>query len=106
MSNKVIYDLDMLSLKVKCCVFYKKYCILNVIVKIPFSFSLPNSHGICKVAWHKVIKSKPLGGLGLGFIHSKNLALMFKWLWNLDKGVVGGWQELILRKYLPHFANG
>jgi mannosylglycoprotein endo-beta-mannosidase len=65
-----------------------------------------NSHGICKVAWHKVIKSKPLGGLGLGSIHSKNLALMFKWLWNLDKGVVGGWQELILRKYRSYFANG
>jgi hypothetical protein len=31
---------------------------------------------------------------------------MFKWLWNLDKGVVGGWQELILWKYRPHFANG
>jgi hypothetical protein len=55
-----------------------------------------NSHGICKVAWHKVIKSKPLGGLGLGSIHNKNLALMFKWLWNLDKRVVGGWQDLIL----------
>ena len=65
-----------------------------------------NSHGICKVAWHKVIKSKPLRGLGLGSIHSKNLALMFKWLWNLDKGVAGGWQELILQKYRPHFTNG
>ena len=65
-----------------------------------------NSHGICKVAWHKVIKSKLLGGLGLGSIHNKNLALMFKWLWNLDKGVVGDWQELILRKYRPHFTNG
>ena len=31
---------------------------------------------------------------------------MFKWLWNLDKGVAGGWQELILRKYQPHFTNG
>jgi len=65
-----------------------------------------NSHGICKVAWHKVIKSKPLGGLGLGSIHNKNLALMFKWLWNLDKRVVGGWQDLILRKHQPYFVNG
>jgi hypothetical protein len=65
-----------------------------------------NSHGICKVAWHKVIKSKPLGGLGLGSIHNKNLALMFKWLWNLDKRVVGGWQDFILRKHRPYFVNG
>jgi hypothetical protein len=65
-----------------------------------------NSHGICKVAWNKVIKSKSLGGLGLGSIHNKNLALMFKWLWNLDKRVVGGWQDLILRKHQPYFVNG
>ena len=65
-----------------------------------------NSHGICKVAWHKVIKSKSFNGLGLGSLHNKNLALLFKWLYNLDKGVAGGWQDLILRKYWPHFANG
>jgi hypothetical protein len=33
-----------------------------------------NSRGICKVAWHKVIKSKPFGNLGLGSLHNKNLA--------------------------------
>jgi len=64
------------------------------------------SHGIFKVAWHKVIKSKSSGGLGLGSIHNKNLALLFKWLWNLDDGVAGGWQEHILLKYRPHFING
>jgi len=58
------------------------------------------------VAWHKVIKSKSSGGLGLGSIHNKNLALLFKWLWNLDNGVVGGWQEHILLKYRPRFING
>ena len=56
--------------------------------------------------WHKVIKSKSFGDLELGSLHDKNLALLFKWLWNLDKGVAGGWQDLILRKYQPHFANG
>jgi hypothetical protein len=58
------------------------------------------------VAWHNVIKSKSFGGLGLGSLHNKHLALLFKWLWNLDKGVAGGWQDLILQKYRPHFANG
>jgi hypothetical protein len=54
-----------------------------------------NSHGICNVAWHKVIKSKSSDGLGMGSLHNKNLALLFKWLWNLDKGMAGGWQDLI-----------
>jgi hypothetical protein len=39
------------------------------------------------VPWHKVIKSKSFGDLELGSLHDKNLALLFKWLWNLDKGV-------------------
>ena len=39
-----------------------------------------NSHGIFKVAWHKVIKSKSYSGLGLGSLHIKNLAPLFKWL--------------------------
>jgi len=33
-----------------------------------------NLCGICKVAWHKIIKSKPFGDLGLGSLHNKNLA--------------------------------
>jgi hypothetical protein len=57
------------------------------------------------VAWHKVIKSKSSRGLRLWSLHNKNLALLFKWLWNLDKGVVGGWQDFILQKYQPHFTN-
>jgi len=56
------------------------------------------------VAWHKVIKSKSSRGLRLGSLHDKNLALL--WLWNLDKGVAGGWQDFILQKYQPHFTNG
>jgi hypothetical protein len=65
-----------------------------------------NSHGICNVALYKVIKSKSLGGLGLGSLYHKNLALLFKWVWNLDNGVTKGWQEFILYKYQPNFANG
>lgn len=83
--------------------------ITKVISSINCSFlwkGTSNSHGICKVAWQKVIKNKPLGGLGLGSLHNKNLALLFKWLWNLDKGVAGGWQDLILWKYQPKIANG
>jgi len=83
--------------------------IINVISSINHSFlwsgSL-NSHGICNVALYKVIKSKSLGGLGLGSLYHKNLALLFKWVWNLDNGVTKGWQEFILYKYQPNFANG
>jgi len=62
-----------------------------------------NSHGIYKVTWHKIIKSKPFGGLGLRSFHNKNFAMSFKWLWNLDKGMAWGWQELFLWKYMPYF---
>jgi hypothetical protein len=83
--------------------------IIKVISSLTRSFlwkGTSTSHGIFKVAWHKVIKSKSSGGLGLGSIHNKNLALLFKWIWNLDNGVVGGWQEHILLKYRPRFING
>jgi hypothetical protein len=83
--------------------------IIKVISSLTRSFlwkGTSTSHGIFKVAWHKVIKSKSSSGLGLGSIHNKNLALLFKWLWNLDNGVVGGWQEHILLKYRPRFING
>jgi hypothetical protein len=50
---------------------------------------------MCKVAWNKVIKPKDHGGLGLGSLQGKNLALMFKWIWHLDSGNVGGWLETI-----------
>jgi len=83
--------------------------IIKVISSLTRSFlwkGTSTSHGIFKVAWHRVIKSKSFGGLGLRSIYNKNLALLFKWLWNLDKGVAGGWQEHILLKYRPHFMNG
>jgi hypothetical protein len=42
----------------------------------------------------------------LGSLHNKNLALLFKWLWNLNKGVALGWKDLIFQKYQPKFTNG
>ena len=56
----------------------------------------------------KIVKAckEKLWRFELESIHSKNLALLFKWLWNLDNGVAGDWQEHILLKYRPHFMNG
>jgi len=54
-----------------------------------------NVSKMCKVAWNKVIKPKDHGGLGLGSLQGKNLALIFKWIWHLDSGNVGGWLETI-----------
>jgi hypothetical protein len=57
--------------------------IINAISYINHIFFLwngiSNSHAICKVAWHKIIKCKSFGGLDLGSLHHKNLALLFKW---------------------------
>jgi hypothetical protein len=82
--------------------------IINVISSINCFFlwsGCSTSHEIFKVAWHKVIKSKSLGGLDLGFLYHKILALLFKWDWNLDNEVARGWQKFILRKYQPNLAN-
>jgi hypothetical protein len=49
---------------------------------------------------------KSRGRLGLGSIYNKNLALLFKWMWNLDNRWYGGWQEFIVNKYKPCFDNG
>jgi len=80
-------------------IYYMPKGIINVISSINHSFlwsdSL-NSHGNCNVALYKAIKSKSLGGLDLGSLYHKNLALLFKWVWNLDNGVARGWQEFIL----------
>lgn len=56
--------------------------IINAISSINRSFlwnGILNSHGIFKVARHKVIKSKSLSGLGLGSLDHKNLDVLFKW---------------------------
>jgi len=55
--------------------------IINVISSINHFFLWSGSlysHGICNVALYKVIKSKSLGGLSLGSLYHKNLALLFK----------------------------
>ncbi|KAJ9546518.1 hypothetical protein OSB04_019061 [Centaurea solstitialis] len=36
---------------------------------------------ICWLAWEKVIRDKPFGGLGIGSLHACNLAMLVKWRW-------------------------
>jgi len=75
--------------------------IINVISSINCSFSwsgCSTSHEIFKVAWHKVIKLKSLDGLDLGSLNHKNLALFFKWAWNLKNGVAKGLAKIYSSK--------
>jgi hypothetical protein len=90
-------------------VFLMPQSIIKTIFSILGRFLWSGSSDVsemCKVAWNKVIKLKDHRGLGLGSLQGKNLALMFQWIWHLDGGNVGGWQEIIFNKYRPLFSIG
>ena len=57
------------------------------------------------VAWDLVVKSKSRGGLGIGNLKKKNLALFGKWLWSflLEQNFL--WGMVIRSKYGLH-PNG
>jgi len=61
---------------------------------------------IYKVAWQIVVRGKNREGLDIGSLEGKNKALLFKWLWRLRDNNLGGWQELISKKYQASFTNG
>lgn len=49
--------------------------------------------------WEVVLKDKEQGGLGLGRLKERNLALLGKWLWrfSMDQGSL--WHSIILSRY-------
>ena len=57
------------------------------------------------VAWELVVRSKDRGGLGLGNLRKKNLALLGKWLWRFPLEQQSLWAMVIRSKYGKH-ANG
>ena len=50
-------------------------------------------------AWHLIELPKSLGGLGLGNIHQKNLALLAKWVWRYLSEPHPLWRKLVQEKY-------
>ena len=50
------------------------------------------------VMWSEVIKPKSKGGLGLGSLENKNLALLAKWWWRFGKEKEALWRRLIAIK--------
>ena len=57
------------------------------------------------VAWETVIKSKKKGGLALGNLKKKNLALLGKWLWRFPPEQESPWAKIVRSKYGLHL-NG
>lgn len=49
--------------------------------------------------WNEVVKPKGAGGLGLGDLRLKNLALLEKWLWRFGKEKEALWRRVIVSKY-------
>ncbi|RVW33890.1 putative ribonuclease H protein [Vitis vinifera] len=57
------------------------------------------------VRWDIVCKPKTIGGLGLGNISWRNLALLGKWLWRYPREGSALWHQVILSIYGSH-SNG
>ena len=57
------------------------------------------------VAWDLLLKSKSRGGLGIGNLKKKNLALLGKWIWRLLLEQNSFWGTVIRSKYGLH-PNG
>ncbi|RVW17671.1 Transposon TX1 uncharacterized 149 kDa protein [Vitis vinifera] len=57
------------------------------------------------VRWDVVCKPKTIGGLGLGNISWRNLALLGKWLWRYPREGLALWHQVILSIYGSH-SNG
>ena len=51
------------------------------------------------VAWDIITLPKHLGGLGLGNLHHKNTALLFKWIWRFLNEPNALWRQVVQGKY-------
>lgn len=51
------------------------------------------------VQWPVICSPKDQGGLGILDLETMNIALLGKWLWNLENGE-GWWQDILRDKYL------
>lgn len=63
-------------------------------------------HAMYHLPWEKLQLPKILGGLGLGNIYHRNIALLFKWIWCYSSEPKALWRILISEKYgySPHLS--
>ena len=57
------------------------------------------SKGRSLVVWDLVTKTKEMGGLGLGNLKKRNVALLGKWLWRFLREQQSLWARIIKSKY-------
>jgi len=53
-----------------------------------------------------VVKARKRGGLGLGSLMSKNISMLFKWIWRLNSSGHALWKQVTSHFYSPTFKNG
>lgn len=58
-----------------------------------------NKNPMCTVSWNSLKLPKILGGLGIGNLLEKNLALLFKWFWRYNDLENQLWKKVVVEKY-------
>ncbi|KAJ9545124.1 hypothetical protein OSB04_024831 [Centaurea solstitialis] len=59
--------------------------------------SLPFNYLGLQVAWHKVLRDKENGGLGVGSLKALNIAMLGKWWWRERTEPNAKWKEVVTR---------
>ena len=77
----------------------KKAQVIEKIMRDFFWKGKGEGHGDNLVNWETVSKSKRCGGLGVGNITSKNVALLGKWLWRFPLEFNSLWHKIIVSKF-------
>lgn len=76
--------------------------VIDKLVRIQRNFlwsGVEGKRALPLVAWEKLELPKILGGLGIGNLLQKNVALLFKWIWRLFNEPNAFWRGFIWDKY-------
>lgn len=76
--------------------------IMEKIIKIQRNFLWNGNSGKKSptlVSWSVIVVPKNFGGLNIGNIHHKNIALLFKWLWRFLNEPHSLWRQQVQVKY-------
>lgn len=78
-----------------------------IIKKMRYFFwqNTEEKHKIPLIAWDKIMKPKPMGGLGIKDFRLQNIALGAKLVWKFIKNPNASWVIMLATKYLSNQNN-